>query len=62
MLIDPVGITDIARRAGVKRDTAKKWTERKPDGFPEPHPQKIVGRRVWEWSAIHSWLMRTGRL
>ena len=60
MLLDPVRLTDIATRAGVLRDTAKKWTERY-DTFPRPVIDRPRGR-LWEWRAVEQWLIATGRL
>lgn len=60
MLMDPVRLTDIARRAGVPRDTAKKWAERH-ENFPQPPVDRPRGR-LWEWRAVEQWLIATGRL
>lgn len=60
MLLDPVRLTDIAKRAGVGRDTAKKWTERYST-FPKPAVNRERGR-LWEWRAVEQWLLATGRL
>ncbi len=60
MLLDPVGQSDIAERAGVQPDTVKKWITRH-EGFPTPHQEKVAGRRVWEWAEVEQWLIDTGR-
>ena len=59
MLMDPVGIADIADRSGVKPDTVKKWIDRYAH-FPQ-HRGKVAGGRLWEWSEVHRWLVSTGR-
>ena len=59
MLLDPVGITDIATKAGVRPDTVKKWIDRH-DHFPRP--RGTAGRgRLWEWAEVHRWLVATRR-
>lgn len=57
---DPVGISDIARRLGVQRDTVQKWRTR---GLL-PAPRWVVGGRpAWSWSEdIEPWARTTGRL
>ena len=59
MMLEPVGLADIARRAQVRPDTAKKWVERH-DHFPRERG-RAGGRRLWEWSEVHRWLISTGR-
>lgn len=54
-----VGITDIARRAGVRPDTVKKWIDRHTD-FPAPTGTAARGR-LFHWPAVHKWLVSTGR-
>ncbi|WP_213455449.1 hypothetical protein [Rhizomonospora bruguierae] len=59
--VDPVGIGEIAHRAGVRPDTAQKWLQRHED-FPAAEPGAVSGRRVWMWGAVRRWLEDTGRL
>jgi hypothetical protein len=56
----PVGVTEIAERAGVERATVEAWT-RRPVGFPAPQ-WPVGGRRAWDWREVRAWLQRTGRL
>lgn len=57
---DPVGATEIASRAGVKRDTVEEWRRRHPD-FP-PRRWTVGGRPAWDWPDVAAWLQRTGRM
>lgn len=59
MLMDPVRLADIAQRAGVPRDTAKKWVQRY-DSFPQPAVDRSRGK-LWEWRQVEMWLFATGR-
>ena len=56
---DPVGIPEIAERAGVKRGTVDVWRDRKI--FPAPD-YTIGGRPAWEWATCWEWLKQTGRI
>lgn len=60
MLHDPVGITDIAKRANVRPDTVKKWIDRH-DTFPKSEA-KLAGGRIWDWPKVEHWLRMTGRI
>lgn len=59
-LCDPVGIGEIAARAGVTYDTAERWRRRNPD-FPAPR-WKIGGRPAWNWDDVTPWLIATHRM
>lgn len=55
----PVGMTEIAHRAGVRRETVEQWTRRHND-FPAPR-WTVGGRPAWAWADIRTWLDATGR-
>jgi hypothetical protein len=65
---DLVGISDIATRAGVNRETVRTWTtgERGPGDFPAPRGSIGGGTRgpskVWSWPDVASWLGHRYRL
>jgi hypothetical protein len=52
--IDIVGVSEIAERARVNRDTVQKWRERHND-FPGPIATLAAGP-VWSWEAVDRWL------
>jgi hypothetical protein len=52
--VDIVGVTEIATRADVNRDTIQKWRDRHLD-FPRPMATLAAGP-VWSWEAIDRWL------
>lgn len=56
---DPVGLSDIADRLGVSRDTTKHWKLR--GVLPAPK-WTVSGRPVWDWPTIERWARKTGRL
>lgn len=56
---DPVGLSDIADRLGVKRQTAKDWKLR---GLLPPPKWVVGGRPAWDWPQIEKWARKTGRL
>lgn len=58
---DPVGIGDIADRAGVTRTAVEKWRTREGLQFPEP-AWYIGGRGAWDWATILEWGRATGRV
>lgn len=52
---DLVGVSDIALRAGVSREGARKWTMAKD--FPAPFDYIGVGSmKIWAWTEIAAWL------
>ena len=51
---DPVGVTEIADRAGVKPDTVQKWRTRH-DSFPPPAVALSMGP-IWDWHVVAEWL------
>lgn len=56
---DPVGISEIAERLGVKRATVDMWRFRH---HTLPEPRWIVGGRpAWDWPDILKWAKDTGR-
>jgi hypothetical protein len=54
-----VGLTEIAQRAGVRKQAVAMWRTRHPD-FPRPVAELHTGA-VWWWPHVRSWLRRTGR-
>ena len=54
VITDPVGISELATRAGVKPDTVQKWRIRHPD-FPAPTLTLAAGP-IWEWATIAEWI------
>lgn len=56
---DPVGIKEIAARAGVDREAVERWRERHPD-FPAPR-WTVGGRPAWNWPTVAVWLGQTAR-
>ena len=56
---DPVGLSDIADRLGVARQTAKQWQLR---GQLPPAKWTVSGRPAWDWPTIEKWAKKTGRL
>lgn len=62
VLVDPVGMLEIAQRMGVPRQTADNWRQRPTVDFPEPEPDLTIGGRpVWQWATVQEWADRTGR-
>lgn len=62
---DLVSTTDIADRLGVSREAVRKWVvgERVAgQGFPMPVGTVSHGTRVWEWAAVHEWLVTHKRI
>jgi len=56
---EPVGLTEIADRLGVKRQTADNWQTRKV--LPPPR-WTVGGRPAWSWQRdIEPWVHATGR-
>lgn len=56
---DPVGVTEIAERLHVRRDTVNKWRERHAD-FPEPR-WTVSGYLAWDYADVVAWIEKTGR-
>lgn len=55
---DPVGLSDIAERLGVHRQTTKQWNTR---GELPPPKWHASGRPLWDWPDIVKWAAKTGR-
>jgi predicted DNA-binding transcriptional regulator AlpA len=55
-MADLVGIAEIALRAGVARDTIRKWRQRHPD-FPQPLITLATGP-VWDYAEIQAWIAK----
>lgn len=55
-ITDPVGVSEIAARAGVRAATVSQWRYRHAD-FPSPAVELAMGP-IWEWSAVAKWLER----
>jgi hypothetical protein len=63
ILVDPVGIPEIAGRIGVKRQTVDNWRQQPETGFPPPEAGiTIGGRPVWQWAPVGRWCDETGRV
>ena len=55
MPADPVGVADIAERAGVAPVTVRQWRRRHPETFPRPR-WTVSGQPAWDWPDIEGWL------
>jgi predicted DNA-binding transcriptional regulator AlpA len=53
---DFVAIPDIAKRAHVNRETVRLWS--KEDAFPRPRDVVGNGIKIWDWTAVNTWLQR----
>lgn len=51
---DPVGIVDIAQRAGVTKAAVRMWIYRRAD-FPPPDGL-VNADRWWHWPRVQAWL------
>jgi hypothetical protein len=58
MRADPVGLSEIAERLGVKPQTAQMWRHRKV--MPAPR-WTVSGQPAWEWADVLKWARGTGR-
>lgn len=56
---DPVGISEIATRLNVKRETVDIWRFRHL--LPEPS-WTVGGRPAWNWPDVETWAKQSGRL
>lgn len=56
MSAEPVGVADIAVRAGVAAVTVRQWRRRHRD-FPAPR-WTVSGQPAWDWADVESWLGR----
>lgn len=56
----PVGIVEIAKALGVKRQTVDAWKLR--DWFIPPSPTTLGSRPFWLWGDVRAWAIDTGRL
>jgi hypothetical protein len=60
--VDLVGVTDIARRAGVTTMAVQKWRERYTD-FPDPVVvlvREYHDLSLWDWSVVDAWRSARG--
>ncbi len=55
---DLVGLSEIADRLRVKRQTTKQWKLR---GILPPPKWTVGSTPIWEWSTIEKWAKKTGR-
>jgi hypothetical protein len=55
-----VSLTEIGRRAGVRKAAVGNWVNRYDD-FPEPVAKLQCGPIFW-WPHVEAWLRDTGRL
>lgn len=55
---EPVGLAEIAKRLGVKSQTANMWRHR--SRLPEP-AGTVSGTPWWDWAEIEKWARATGR-
>lgn len=56
---EPVGLTEIADRLGVKLQSAQNWRTR---GLLPPARWTVGGRPAWSWQRdIEPWARETGR-
>lgn len=55
---EPVGISEVAERLGVKRPTVDIWRQR--GVMPEPR-WTVGGRPAWNWPDVLAWAEETGR-
>lgn len=56
--VEPVGLSEIADRLQVKRQTAKQWHLRKV--LPQPRPGTVSGSPWWDWNEIEAWAGERG--
>lgn len=66
-ITDPVGISEIAERLGVRRQTVDSWRSRgkvdRERSTPIPQPATIITKTpIWDWATIQEWAISTGRL
>jgi hypothetical protein len=57
---EPVGIAEIAERAGVASVTVRQWRRRHPDTFPAQR-WRVSGQPAWDWPEIERWLSERAR-
>ena len=55
---EPVGMSEIGERLGVRAQTVAMWKLR--GVLPEPRWQ-VSGNPAWNWPDIEAWARRTGR-
>ena len=53
---DPVGVAEIARRAGTSPGMVRNWRRRHAD-FPIPLAELAMGP-VWDWPEVEAWLAK----
>ncbi len=57
--LQPVGVLEIAQRAGVHEVTVRQWKARYPS-FPRPL-WTVSGQPAWDWADVQEWLKVTPR-
>jgi len=57
--VEPVGLSEIAVRMGLHRQTTKQWHGR--GLLPPPGPGTVSGAPWWDWAVIEAWARETGR-
>jgi hypothetical protein len=56
-----MGLSEIADRLGVERQTAKTWHSKRKL-LPPPGPGTVSGAPWWNWPDVREWARATGRL
>jgi hypothetical protein len=56
--VEPVGLSEIADRLGVPRQTPKTWHQRSV--LPKPGPGTVSGAPWWDWNVIEPWARGRG--
>ena len=56
--VDPVGMSEIGERLGVRPQTVAQWHHR---GLLPPERWRVSGRPAWNWPDIERWWPTSGR-
>ena len=56
---EPVGVQEIAERAGVSEVTVRQWKRRYP-GFPRSR-WTVSGQPAWDWQEVRAWVRKPRR-